>query len=173
MGLDITACEHAQLVTETHERERGEEPPCYESIEYGGLGHRTAWVDEGFRHALGGLIEGACYTTSGETISFRAGSYSGYNAWRDALCRAANGVVASFVWSDVERWRDAPFFHLINFSDCEGTIGPAVCARLAEQFREQREFVRPKLEPGYWAELYDRWQRAFELAAVDGMVVFH
>lgn len=172
MGLDISAFECAEL-TDPHEREDEDGRYCGEDKAYGGQNHVFAYLDDGFEHALGGLIRNRCYAVSGESQSFRAGSYGGYNEWRAALSRAALGVEPETIWQDNFRdWEGKPFAELINFSDCEGVIGPDVCAKLARDFREQREKVRPQLVE--WARpLYDTWQSAFELAAGTGLVQFH
>jgi hypothetical protein len=164
MGLDISVYENAVL-TDPHERE----DDCYDGA------HVFTYIDDGFEHALGGLLRDRCYSVSGKTQGFRAGSYSGYNAWREELSKAALGVEPSVVWNDHDRWCDKPFFELINFSDCEGVIGPTVAAKLALDFQQQSETVKPKLAAvaEWYADMYETWQSAFELAADTGLVQFH
>jgi hypothetical protein len=158
LGLDITAYEQVHL-TEPHEHEDA----CWDQ------GHIRVYTD--FGHSLGSLLPERCYTTDGKAIGFRAGSYSGYNEWRAWLSRTALGVEPEVVWHNFDEWKGRPFFELICFSDCEGCIGPEVAYKLARDF-DQQDRVRAKSD-GYYAELFDRWQRAFELAANDGMVQFH
>lgn len=177
MGLDITAVEIATLVEDEHPREDAEGNWCGEAEEYGGKGHIHVYIDDGFEHALGSLLRDRCYQVSGDTMGFRAGSYSGYNWFREALSKAALGVEPRAVWDDPDSYRDKPFVEMINFSDCEGVIGPEVCAELAKDFRDHREDVREALvaesEDGWYGEKYDEWQAAFELAADTGLVQFH
>lgn len=175
MGLDITAFEHVALVEEQHEREDEDGNVCYERVEYGGQGHISVYNEKSFPHSLGSILNDRCYTATGEQFRFHAGSYSGYNIWREELSKHALGVSPGRVWNDPGAWADRPFYELINFSDCEGVIGPEVSARLAQDFRDHRDDIRAALESaGAWmAVKYDEWQRAFELASVDGLVDFH
>lgn len=160
MGLDITAYERAALAP-PHEHN----DDCYEQ------GH--VWVSQTFIDSFPlsseGLLEG-CYLTDGDTLDFRAGSYSGYNAWRETLCERENGVSPAEVWKEPVVWKDAAFFELINFSDCEGTIGPLACARLAQDFKEARYRIPSGDE--WFDRLYETWAEAFELAANTGLVDF-
>jgi len=82
-----------------------------------------------------------------------------------------------------EIWADAttkgPFVELINFSDCEGEIGPIVAAKLAKDFAEHQEKARTYVplhndpdEPDWWFNLYKDWRKAFEMASDGGSVCF-
>lgn len=64
-----------------------------------------------------------------------------------------------------------PFWELINFSDCEGIIGPVVSAKLARDFQEYQEKANSQLTD-YDLERYNSWRQAFELAAENGVVRF-
>ena len=67
--------------------------------------------------------------------NFRAGSYSGYSSFRNWLCQFATGSAPERIWEGPYDAGDSrPFFQLINFSDCEGTIGATACAKLARDF---------------------------------------
>ena len=70
-------------------------------------------------------------------------------------------------------WNGAtgPFYELINFTDCDGTIGPEVAAKLARDFAEWDE--RAQVVGGEWYEAYAEWRRCFEFAAHTGAVRFH
>lgn len=93
--------------------------------------------------------------------SFRAGSYSGYNAWRRQLKSLASG--------------DGDFAELIDFSDNEGVIGPVVSAKLAADF--QRNQARADAYDGegvaWFKKKYHDWRKAFEAASDAGAVDFH
>lgn len=133
---------------------------------------------------------------------FRAGSYSGYSQFRHVLTQCTLGVKADDIWEDEESYRNKPFFELVNFSDCEGCIGPSVSAELYQDFKDNRErFIRNlnqeidftkvtedplALEPEFilnlelsaediewYIEKYDDWTLAFELAKDNGVVQFH
>ena len=164
MGLDIRAFERVTL-TKSHPVTDS----CWDEE------HILIHDPPDFPNSLGGLVPGRCYRPVGKQLGFRAGSYSGYNAWRSLLCVFALGVEPKEVWNAPKRFEGKPFTLLINFSDCEGEIGPKACAILARDFAESRERVRPRLESAHpgWADVkYDDWQAAFELAADHGLVCF-
>ena len=162
MGLDIVAWEHATLTTE-HEYEPDE---CWEQ------NHVWAYALIGFEHSTRGLETDRCYVVDGESIMFRAGSYSGYGEWRDALAQAALDVPVEDVWAAPEKFKDKPFYELLNFADNEGTIGPQAAANLAEDFNEHRTKVLHLGDDEYFTEKYEEWTAAFDLAAGNGIVVF-
>lgn len=86
-------------------------------------------------------LEKGQYESTGEYYSFRAGSYSGYNQFRKLLSLAANGISDSDVWESADASTSLPFYYLINFSDCEGTIGPSIAELLWDQFTTHRSRV--------------------------------
>lgn len=116
-----------------------------------------------------------------EDTSFRAGSYSGYNWWREHLCKFALGCEPGELWEDPEDFEGKPFVELINFSDCEGAIGPRTSAKLAADFASHEPRVASWAEAhieepdnrGYFIELFGEWKRGFELAAQNGFLIFH
>ena len=80
-----------------------------------------------------------------ESDGFRAGSYGGYNSWRDTLAKMAGYALEKYDAGYGEResycvecWGgdEGPFSELINFSDAEGVIGTAVSAKLAKDFAD-------------------------------------
>jgi hypothetical protein len=169
MGLDTTAFEHASPVI-----------PCDQDDEdHVYTGHVIAWVFEGFERSLRGLQMGVCYEVFGEMTEFRAGSYSGYFAWREGLAQRALGVSAMKVGEYPSLFVNQPFFELIYFSDCEGTIGPEAASDLAGDFGALRAKIaaRPLADPeeeAWFMEVYDQFQCAFERAARGGgLVKFH
>lgn len=103
---------------------------------------------------------------------FRAGSYSGYGAFREALCRFALNVEPEIVWANPEKYRGKPFFELINHSDCEGALGPETCMKLHGDFEAWRDSAMENLED-YYFQRYQDWAKAFDEAAGNGFVVFH
>ena len=113
-----------------------------------------------------GLAPGI-YSHAG-SYGFRAGSYSGYNEWRDRLAYLAGYYSAESVWKDKPT---GPFVELIDFSDCEGYIGPTVAAKLSQDFAAFADKIRDL--PDWFRELYGHWRHAFDLAADGGCVVFH
>ena len=161
MGLDITAWEVARI-TPPHEYDGD---GCYDSD------HVRSFTDA-FPHSLRGLEEGRCYLVSGASLRFRAGSYGGYNNWRELLSLAALDIQPGVIWRDPADWADQPFFELINFSDCQGVIGPEACADLAADFVTNRDTMLTDGDD-WFIELYDTWRQAFAIAAGTGLVEFH
>lgn len=115
-----------------------------------------------------GLQDG-WYEVEGEG-GFRAGSYGGYNAWRAWLAGMFD-MAPRLVWREPDRFKGRPFVELINFSDCEGFIGPKTSAKLAKDFREHLEIVKGESDLRA-ATLYERFMGAFETAARGGVVKF-
>ena len=119
-----------------------------------------------------------------EEFCFHAGSYSGYNHWRERLAELAEYPLvahpgehhkgeesrAAAAWSG--KVSSGPFYELIDFSDCEGTIGPIVAKKLAADFALYQERANAR-EDEYWRERYADWSKAFEMAADGGAVCFH
>lgn len=99
-----------------------------------------------------------------EAFGFRAGSYSGYNQWRDWLASISGWGTAKRCWSGKQT--EGPFYELINFSDCEGVIGPQVAAKLAQDFQDFAD-------KAWYDTRYKDWQKAFVMAADGGAVSFH
>lgn len=162
MGLDIIAHEVVKLTA-----------PHMCGAECDGE-HVLAFVYDGMERSLAGLKPGRCYRPSGRTVSFRAGSYLGYDTWRNDLCRAVLGIDARTVWADPDAYADSPFIELIYFADNEGTVGPVACANLADDFAAyEQQALCYLLSCSEWhAEQYRLWQEAFELAADGGLVRF-
>lgn len=162
MGLDIVAHSKIEPVTDLPE----DEDDRYEA------GFIRAYVLTGFDQSLRGLEDGQWYRSTGDTLHFCAGSYSGYNHFREALSRAVYDVDPATVWANPDAYRDRPFFELINFADNEGTIGPEAAADLAADFDEWADTVHERLDDDYYRAKYDEWRAAFHLAAGSGLVNF-
>jgi hypothetical protein len=174
MGLDITAVRRAVFDHETKD-----------SCDHWPEEIRRVYANPDFPGRADGLVDG-CYRYESR-FDFRAGSYSGYNQWRHELCRLALGCDPSEVWRNREQHVDSPFVELIDFSDCEGVIGPVTSARLLadfEFFAEAAERHAARTALWWFHEGYDNWTRAFRMAAGDetrafplpagaGFVMFH
>lgn len=115
--------------------------------------------------------------TFAERLDFRAGSYSGYNDWRNWLASLAGFGTARALWDTIAR--DAsftgPFVELINFADNEGVLGPVVSAKLARDFAEFQSRVDALSTDthGFYVGRYEMWRKAFEIASDHGAVDFH
>lgn len=138
---------------------------------------RTTFTDHpSFEGRIQGIDPNLSYKYD-ERGGFHAGSYIGYYHWRNTLAEMAgwpekrdgNGEKTYCV--DAWEGEDGPFAELINFSDCEGTIGPVVSAKLAKDFADYQE--KADAEGGDFAGRYALWRNAFEQAAQNGAVDFH
>ena len=113
---------------------------------------------------------------------FRAGSYSGHNNFRKLLVEAIHGVEIEHFWHNEEEYEGAPFYEMLNFSDCEGVIGVEESKKLHEDFVLHRgifeDFVRSQYDKtnisirAEYMELYDDWLKSFNIAADKGAVLF-
>lgn len=156
MGLDISVMEHPVLTEKEDE-----------------LAWRIHAADPTLAARLDGKPEGKYVGKLGD--GFRAGSYSGYNRWREWLAQRVHGVMPSRIWDHPKTYEGKPFFELIHFSDCEGAIGPKTSAKLAKDFEEHRIEVCGNTTAGDgYVELYEDFAKAFKRAAeTDGFVIFH
>lgn len=187
MGLDVTAYSHLKVAVQQCPRDSDDDgDECYK------LRHVRPFIfydDNGekynpFPHANADLAE-QCYspTEGTEEYEFRAGSYGGYGVFRSSLAQLFLGVETyqnRAAWDTIESHVGMPFYELVNFSDCEGAIGPAASAKLYLDFTAHRD--RYRAEAGHFAaeawldpnlERYDNWLHAFDLSRNDGMVVFY
>lgn len=161
MGLDITS--HGFLVKvdekETRERYKDGLPEYFIEIR-----HNIKEFAEQSADLIPGLYLGQ------SRLKFRAGSYSGFNSWRDNLARFMDHASARALW---ENPQPGPFVELINFSDCEGLIGPKVAAKLMVDFLYHRERAQTWATDSYWLTKYDEWLAACLVAARAGCIEFH
>ncbi len=177
MGLDISAYRQLRKVDCVFDAD-GEpiDPVSREPIDYA----MRAYVNNDFPGREEGIEDRAIYVSEHEGHSFRAGSYGWYNRWRDELAQLAGYQQGSYEQYDrnwdsyaATVWQGAigPFSELINFSDCEGVIGPVVSAKLAKDFAAFDE--RAAAVGGQFYEKYQEWRKAFDMAADGGAVSFH
>lgn len=159
MGLDISAYETAR-------HEPGMTADAAEKYD---------WVwrlynDDSFADRGDGLADGF-YKLAGDELHFRAGSYSGYNNWREKLCAVALDATTITVWHAAPAFAGRPFVELVNFTDCDGFTGPKTSEKLARDFESWAGKV-PALGVEF-LRLYRLFQTAFEIAAGGGVVRFH
>lgn len=170
MGLDITAYERVVLVKGIGVKEYGKDDDAQSMAEENGHAYLCN-VPSGLSQA-DGMPDGV-YRTEGRSTGFRAGSYGGYNAWRAWLSRTILDMSPETIWAMTDAARAGlPFVELINFSDCEGFIGPQTCAKLARDFAQNKHKI-PRDADSYDVQKYNEWQEAFALAAGHGAVDFH
>ncbi len=171
MGLDITAYKNTKVIDYLPEVEDWEDK-YYGCID---MPENTAYIDNclanHFPEWAEGLEFGAEYQYE-DCYCFCAGSYSGYNYWRNWLSLTVLGISAATVWANKELYQEKPFYRLINFSDCEGVIGPIHSAKLAEDLKEHQSSI-DELKCEQWLkDKYANWKRAFEHASENGYVDF-
>ncbi|OMF32348.1 hypothetical protein [Paenibacillus peoriae] len=158
MGLDITAYKRITKVENPQFDEDGDLVDWNKQWRTDGS---MKWSEQHWPGRAEGVDFDTVYSFD-ESYGFRAGSYSGYNWWREKLAGFAGKVA---------------FQELIEFSDCEGVIGPVVSAKLAKDFEtyeEQAKQYSSTIEAGeWWFEKYQTWKMAFEMAADGGAVDFH
>lgn len=176
MGLDITAhCKIEKVGGNLYDRDGEPVNADGSPIEY----DLHAYVNADFP-GRNGSVEGNAYYTSKDSMSFRAGSYGGYNSWRNELAKLAGYPETPFenygreqLRYDAGAWAatSGPFWELINFSDCEGIIGPEVSAKLAADFAKFDDAAKAVETPWFY-ECYQKWREAFEMASDSGAVRF-
>lgn len=130
------------------------------------------WNNEEFKGRAPDMPE---WVVAGEGGHFRAGSYGGYNQFRDHLCRALHGFPVTDLWKKPdEEMKEYAMWELLHFSDCEGVLDGACCARLHEQLEENWDKIVAFFGDDSWdLEKLGYWREAFEAAAGEGFVRFH
>lgn len=182
MGLDITAYSKLEMVDVVYDADGDPiDPVTREPLGYPDTDLARVYVNPDFPERADGLARG--YYLYGETLGFRAGSYSYYSRWREELAGLAGypespgeGLLASRHPRSSGVWQSdggGPFWELINFSDCEGAIGPETSAKLAKDFADFRERLSREAVSFGFTEGYDNFEQAFRLAADGGAVCFH
>lgn len=181
MGLDITAYSRLAAVGKHADGRWCEDDQ-----------HVTAYVYDSFpasfrgievlateQHGDTGYLMGGCYALTSETKThgFQAGSYGGYNAWREDLARQFNpygpGGGTGRLGDVSSPDPNGPFFELIWFADDAGCIGELAAIELLADFRQHAAAYAPRRDQEHFREKYAAWTRACELAADGGLIDFH
>jgi len=102
--------------------------------------------------------------------NFWSSSYDSYNRWRKELALMAGYESDVWVWKNKP---EGPFVELIDFSDCEGVLGTATCAKLFEDFKNNQEKAKEYKPETEFYDDYRRWMNACELAMKAGCIHFH
>jgi hypothetical protein len=100
---------------------------------------------------------------------FHAGSYSGYNMFREQLCNQVLGIHPETIWEHFDEYKSEPFAWLINFADNEGCIGPEKCAILREDFASHtmpEKWNNPELNSWneFFVKQWNNWNSCFQEA---------
>jgi hypothetical protein len=161
MGLDIFAASKIKKISEEFNRD-------FEDLEVEGEVVRVMINDSFVSHDH---LTNGIYSYEGESIDFCAGSYGTYGGFRSDLCMLAHKVTPNIIWNNPDIYKGSDFYELINFSDCEGVIGPTTASKLLSDFKKHREEFM--IERDVWdGEKYDNWIKALEIASNDGMLIF-
>lgn len=168
MGLDISAYSKVRVV-KNHALSSDEEVESVWNGQNRMLYVQSFWADRALPFKNQDEV-----TSTGEYGSMRAGSYSGYNSWRNTLCQTINGVSSDFLYDNEEKFIGTPFYELINFSDAEGTLGTEVAKKLLNDFETHLpKMIEVHGLDSYFVNKYQEWIDMFKLASDDGVVIFH
>ena len=80
--------------------------------------------------------------------------YIGYGMFRRALCMKLFQKPIQYIWNKPDKYKDKPFYYLLNFADNEGTISGRAFQKLKEDFRS-RDFI---FEEQWMTALYAGWK---------------
>lgn len=166
MGLDITAYSKAELIEVIADYDAFYDKYADgDDLDYV---HRQ----QDFPARMAPMVAGGVYKIHGERHAFRAGSYGGYNHWREQLALMVLGIEPKAIWTNRAGFAGCAFYELIDFSDCEGIIGTEAARKLAGDF-DKFQAKADQHEDDYFREKYSNWRKAFHLAADGGYVDFH
>ena len=180
MGLDITAYSKLKKLDVLFNSD-GEpvDPVTREPVDQ----YYRVRENKDFPGRADGLEDGACYSYDESEYVF-ARSYAGYAVWRETLARLAGYPLYSFINAlgvqensrAASAWHGkvpdgAPFVELVNFSNCEGVIGPVVAAKLLRDFVEFDDRAKDIVDDRFYVG-YRQLKRGLELASDGGALIF-
>src|SRR5215510_14958130 len=118
-----------------------------------------------FRRHAEGLDSRLVYLAHGQ-FQFNAGGFSGHVCWLERLARLVGIGFLDLFWHSP---RAGPFTELLDFADSDATMGPAVCTKLARDFRDWASSAARHHERSF-RQKYALWRHAYEVAAIEGCV---
>lgn len=121
---------------------------------------------------ISGLDSNIFYRCNGKKLLFGADTYEEYNEFKNHLAK-----IVGFN-SPEELWKSGNpifFVELIYFSNCEGTIGPIVCKKLYNDFRDnfsraEEYFSKIENSKKFWVH-YQNWCKALLAASNNGAIL--
>jgi hypothetical protein len=121
---------------------------------------------------ISGLDTHAFYRCTGKKTRFGAANYEEYCEFKNHLAKIVGFNNAEDLWL-----AGGPIFfiELIHFSNYEGTIGPIVCRKLYNDFKDNYDRAEEyfiKLEEGkkFWIH-YQNWCKALGMARNNGAIL--
>ncbi len=170
MGLSVSAYSHVKQITANYNEEIDEFVDLNGNIisKYTQICIIPDFADRALEFSNNTLYD---YDRS---IRFSAGSYSGYGHWRSWLAEFAGYQITNLATTPLQAaWMsdEGPFWELINFSDCEGTIGTEISQKLLKDFQQFSDKLK-NVSHSLHVEYYNSFQSAFEIASQNGFVKF-
>src|SRR4051812_32381386 len=98
MGLDITAYSKVRFVHDESEQTDA----CWDELDHIHVANEPVFLPRQDSLRTG------CYVSDGTDRHFRAGSYGGYNEWRERLCAFALQTEPKVVWAAPEDYAGQP-----------------------------------------------------------------
>jgi hypothetical protein len=178
MGLDITAYRQISKMSGIVFDADGE-PIDAETRKYAEY-DLLAYINDDFPGRNDGIENKTPYSAE-DSFGFRAGSYGSYNRWRDELAKLSGWPLSSYEqygknWESysASAWKvtSGSFWEIINFSDCEGVIGPETSKKLAADLAAFDDAAKASDYPNFY-HIYSEFRKAFEMASDNGAVRFH
>jgi len=136
----------------------------------------SPWVNTDFPTRAEDIQSKKVYSY-GEAVDGGDWFYGGYNRMRTQLAVLGGLGIPPYGAGDAE-WQawftqaeGRSFFEIVYFSDCEGTLGTAVCKKLAIDFafyQEKADEIRMQHFGKFYAEL----RAVIDAGADDGCVIF-
>ena len=121
---------------------------------------------------ISGLDSTVFYRCNGKKTKFGASNYEEYFEFKDHLAKIVGFNNAEALWKT-----GGPIFfiELINFSSYEGTIGPIICRKLYNDFREnydraEQYFMNLQESTKFWIH-YQNWCKALSIARNNGAIL--
>lgn len=179
MGLDISAYKNAVNINAEVFDADGDpiDPVTREALDY----DIRIYVNPDFPGREDGLVDRAYYKVDfSDRVDGRWG-YSRYNGLRNELAKLAGYPMGQYEQYGTKHdshcvacWNgeQGPFAEIINFSDCEGVIGPMTSKKLAADFEKLQDKADAH-ESEAFRDFYATMRRAFEVASQNGFVSFH
>lgn len=170
MGLDCTAYKNIRQMNEneiTYDEYEDENGKVVDRYPNNGV---SFYINPGFTEVAKEILPDAIYDFE-DSFRWKAGSYSGYNSWRNWLATVAGWKSDEDAWSNGKNGQ--PFFELIHFSDCEGTLGTQTCQKLLQDFINFESKAKTMSQGSYYFDMYTNWKKAMTIASENGAISFH